>query len=185
MKKKKKKQKKASDNLLVPISILNSPPVKWSNLVVVGPYLYAICGLIENAPCSNVSFLDCRTHAWREAQSLRLALTDDKFDGKLYLAGSCENPDYLNCIEVFNTKTQTWKPVPPEKRIFNGRNMEGKMLLNLNGVSSKKGLAYKPKELTGEVVGLETGFNQTGFQRLFACTIENITYCYKYNGEFV
>ncbi|KAJ4902673.1 putative F-box/kelch-repeat protein [Raphanus sativus] len=163
---------------MVPVSVLNAPPVDWTTLVAVGPYIYAICGHIEKAPCSNVPFLDCRTHTWLEAPSLRLAYTDSEHDGKMYLAGIGENPTSLNCIEVFNTTTRTWKPVPPGKRELHGRDMEGKMIVaSVNRTTGEKGLAFKPKEKTGELLGSNTDWDSP-------CMIENIAYYYRSSGEF-
>ncbi|KAF3580949.1 hypothetical protein DY000_02033980 [Brassica cretica] len=172
-------KKKSSGNILVPVSVLNAPPVDWTTLVAVGPYIYAICGHVEKAPCSNVPFLDCRTHTWLEAPSLRLAYTDSEHDGKMYLAGNGEDPTSLNCIEVFNTKTRTWKPVPPGKRELHGKNMEGKMIVaSVNKTTGEKGLAFKPKERTGELLGSNTDWDSP-------CMIENIAYYYRScSGEF-
>ncbi|CAA7020576.1 unnamed protein product [Microthlaspi erraticum] len=167
-----KKNKNApSGNLLVPISFLNSPPAECSNLIAVGHNLYAP---IENAPCANVSFLDCRTHTWLEAPSLRFAHTGTKCDGDMYFAGCYENPDSLNCIEVFNTNTKTWKPVPPEKRIFTCGKFQGKMYISLKGR-----VAYYPKEATWEIVRLDTDSGQLG-----VCCIKDISYFY-YKGVFM
>lgn len=147
--------------------------------MAVGPYIYAICGHVEKAPCSNVPFLDCRTHTWLEAPSLRLAYTDSEHDGKMYLAGNGEDPTSLNCIEVFNTKTRTWKPVPPGKRELHGKNMEGKMIVaSVNKTTGEKGLAFKPKERTGELLGSNTDWDSP-------CMIGNIAYYYRScSGEF-
>uniref|UniRef100_A0A1J3I153 Putative F-box/kelch-repeat protein n=1 Tax=Noccaea caerulescens TaxID=107243 RepID=A0A1J3I153_NOCCA len=175
-KKKEKEKEKPSGNLLIPISVLNSPPKDWSALVAVGPYLYAI----ENAPYStNVSFLDCRTRTWLEAPRLRLAdNTMDRLDGNMYLPGSSENPDSLNCVEVFNTKTQTWKPVPDGKRICEYRNLEGKILISGDdGVAS---WAVKPKEMTGEMIGSDMNHPS----RLCVCVIDDIAFSYNSYSEF-
>ncbi|KAG7533479.1 F-box domain [Arabidopsis thaliana x Arabidopsis arenosa] len=110
-KKKKKKKEESSVKLLAPTPVLNSPPLEWSSLIAVGSNLYAITAAIDDSPCSNVWFLDCRTHTWLEAPRMRLAHTNSKFDGTMYLAGSSENPDSLNCVEVYNAKTRTWNPV--------------------------------------------------------------------------
>ncbi|KAG2262981.1 hypothetical protein Bca52824_070060 [Brassica carinata] len=140
-KKKKKKTENSSGNVLAPVRILNSPPphVEWSNLVAVGHRLYAI--ISDDVPCpSSFFFLDCRTHTWVETPSLRLAHTlqvsdGDELDGMMYLAEGYENPESLNCVEVFDVKTQTWNPVPPEKRIFRAKDFQGKACKNRDRLS--------------------------------------------------
>ncbi|CAA7030625.1 unnamed protein product [Microthlaspi erraticum] len=107
-------EEESSGRLLLPVSIQNSPPFEWSTLVAVGPYIYAISGSIEEAPFSKFPFPDVRTRTWLEAPRLRVAHdTNIEYHGKMYLPGKGENPESLNGIEVFDTKTQTWKPMPP------------------------------------------------------------------------
>ncbi|KAJ4905793.1 F-box/kelch-repeat protein [Raphanus sativus] len=86
--------------------ILNSPPVEWSDLVAVDHRLYAINKEDDDVTCcsSNVFFLDCRTHTWVETPSLRFAHTVPGLNGKMYLAGSYEVPDSLNCVEEETSK---------------------------------------------------------------------------------
>ncbi|KAL0711994.1 hypothetical protein Bca4012_018972 [Brassica carinata] len=120
--------------------ILNSPPVEWSNLVAVGHNLYAI-NKEDDASCSsNVFFLDCQTHTWVETPSLRFAHTIPGIDGMMYLAGSYKNPDSLKCVEVFNTETQTWKPVPLDKRISTARDFQGNKCFPYKAKGLYKGL---------------------------------------------
>ncbi|KAG7537172.1 F-box-like domain superfamily [Arabidopsis suecica] len=178
MKKKTKKNKEESSsvNLLAPISILRSPPVEWSAIISVGHYLYAIGADIEKAPYSNVPYLDCRTHTWLEAPRMRLAHTNDQFEGRMYLPGSSEKHDSLNCVEVYNTKTQTWKSVPPERRISKYRNMEGKIYRSLTAESPRVAVALKPKVKTWE---MDTDLVQGSI-----CIIENIAYCYDPSEKF-
>ncbi|KAL9289688.1 putative F-box/kelch-repeat protein [Arabidopsis thaliana] len=174
-----KEKNESSGNLLVPIPIINSPPLEWSNIVAVGSHLYAINGPIEDAPCSNVSFLDCRSHTWLEAPSMRVAHTNSQLDGKMYLAGSSENVDSLNCIQVFSTKTQTWKPVPFQKRIFGVGDLEGK-IYTICRTECGQGVTIKPKDLTCDVVGFcgEKDWSSV-------CMIGNIVYYYRPSGEFL
>ncbi|KAG7636805.1 Kelch repeat type 1 [Arabidopsis thaliana x Arabidopsis arenosa] len=126
------KKKKNSVHLLAPI--LNSPPVEFPSLIAVGSYLYAFRAAIEEgSPFSNLWFLDCRTHTWLEAPRMRLALTNSDLDGYMYLAGTS---DSLNCVEVYNTDTQTWIPVPPNKRIFKLQHMKGMLYMNVSKLLS-------------------------------------------------
>ncbi|CAA7055267.1 unnamed protein product [Microthlaspi erraticum] len=181
-KKNTKKDEKSSGRLLVPISIKNAPPSECSNLVAVGPYIYAISGSTKNDSCSNVPFLDCRTHTWLEAPKLRVAHTNRYFERTLYLPGECKDPDSLNCIEVYDAERKTWKPVPPERRETKFKSMEGKMILHAS-TGNHIGLAFIPKESSYEELGTNTGSD------LFriCCIIHNISYYYSYEngGEFV
>ncbi|XP_019095532.1 PREDICTED: F-box/kelch-repeat protein At5g48990-like isoform X1 [Camelina sativa] len=174
--KKKKKTTKKEDScvhLLAPTPILNSPPGEWSSLVAVGSNPYAITSSIEDSPCSNVWFLDCRTHTWLEAPRMRLAHINSDFDGNMYLAGSSESPDSLSCVEVYNTTTQTWNPVPPKKRILEFGNMEGKIYLNLDVDSTtKENVALKPKDWTWEMVRWDTHLGSV-------CMIDNVAFHYQ------
>ncbi|CAH8256758.1 unnamed protein product [Arabidopsis lyrata] len=129
-KKKKKKKKKVSrsGNRLASITILNSPTVEWSGLVAVGSNLYAISKDIEEAPHYNICFFDCRTHTWLEAPRMSLS-----------------HPD------VYNTKTQTWKPVPPETLRYEFDIVQGKIYMSLDAVF---GVAFKPKDLKWELFSI-------------------------------
>ncbi|XP_010467834.1 PREDICTED: F-box/kelch-repeat protein At5g48990-like [Camelina sativa] len=179
-KKKKKKDDDSGINLFAPTPILNSAPVEWSFLVAVGSNLYAITAAMEDSECSSVWFLDCRTHTWLESPRMRLAHTNSNFDGNMYLAGSSESPDSLNCVEVYNTKTQIWNPVPPRKRIFKFEDMEGKIYLNLAVNSTEEAVALKPKVWSFEALGLETDL-----ERGSICMIDNIFYHYDPNVRFI
>ncbi|KAJ4905791.1 putative F-box/kelch-repeat protein [Raphanus sativus] len=175
-KRKKKKKKTSSGNVLVPVKMLNSPPVEWSDLVAVGHKLYAINREEDDVTCcsSNVFFLDCRTHAWVETPRLRLAHTKTKFDEMMYLAGSYEDPDSLNCVQVFNTETQTWQAVPEEKRIFRDTDFKGKAYKSIYSASGRSVSVMKLKDCTEDLVELGT-----------TCLIEKILYGYLSYGLFL
>ncbi|KAG2288923.1 hypothetical protein Bca52824_048527 [Brassica carinata] len=156
-KKKKKKESSTSGNVLGQVRILGSPPpVEWSNLVAVGHKLYAV----RDGPCSSdVFFLDCRTHTWVETPSLRLAHTFSECDGMMYLPGGSESPDSLNFVQVFDVKTQTWNPVPPEKKIFRLRDLQGRAYENndVAASSSRRWLVVaRLKDCTTSVEGSGT-----------------------------
>ncbi|KAL1198929.1 F-box/kelch-repeat protein [Cardamine amara subsp. amara] len=170
---KKTKKKESSCNLLAPVPILNSPPLELSGFVPIDCNIYAISSGIEDSPCSNVWLLDCRTHTWLQAPRMRLAQSNEL----MYLAGSSEKSESLNFVEVYNTKTQTWKPALPEDPNFKFGNLEGKIYMK----SDKDFLAIKPKYWIGEVVELDTDSGKESI-----CVIENITYLYdEPSGMFV
>ncbi|KAG7539844.1 Kelch-type beta propeller, partial [Arabidopsis thaliana x Arabidopsis arenosa] len=68
-----------------------------------------------------VMVMDCRSHTWREAPSMRVARDNSPstcvLNGKIYVIGGCKNLDSTNWIEVFDTKTQTWEflQIPSEE----------------------------------------------------------------------
>lgn len=159
---------------MAPIQILNSSPVEWLNIVAVGHKFYSINKEDDVPSSSNVFFLECRVHKWVETQILRLAHTKRRFDGIMYLAGSYENPDFLNCVEVFDTETETWKAVPDDKRIFRATDFEGKVYKNFDRTSGQRvSLVAKVKDLTVDWVNFGN-----------VCLIEKRFYRYKPDGEF-
>ncbi|CAH2075990.1 unnamed protein product [Thlaspi arvense] len=108
-------------------------PERSSTLVAVGSNVYKIGGAdIEDrytfwkrVHSSSVAVLDCRSHTWRNAPSMRMkrssSSTASLLDGKIYVAGGCKDkyvhhnsPDW---IEAFDTVTQTWGSVK-NPRVF-------------------------------------------------------------------
>ncbi|CAH8262855.1 unnamed protein product [Arabidopsis lyrata] len=198
-KKNKKKKDGSSVHLLAPTPILNSPPVEFSSLLAVGSYLYAFSAAMEDPPCSNLWFLDCRTHTWLQAPRMRLAIGN--LDGIMYLAA--ETPDSLKRVEVYNIETQTWIPVPPNKRRVKLIHMKGKLYMNvgkllslaekvlplnpkvrsLEIMSPRDVMAFKP-EVCGafEALGLDTV--NTDLNRGSFCMIEEMTYHYDPSVKF-
>ncbi|CDY51548.1 BnaC03g72940D [Brassica napus] len=86
-----------------------------------------------------------------------------------------DNPDSLNCVQVLDTKNQTWKAVPEDKRIFRDTDFEGKVYKNLDGASGKRSsLVLKLKDSTIDLVGSGT-----------VCVIEKRFYCYLSTGVFL
>ncbi|KAG7612597.1 F-box domain [Arabidopsis suecica] len=115
------KKKKSNGYVLATVPIPHSPPANFSSLVAVGSDIYNIGGSIYLGPSSSsVSILDCQSHMWREAPSLRVELMSHSasvLDRKIYVAGSYKdgNGDSNSCknlFEVFDTKTQVWHPEP-------------------------------------------------------------------------
>ncbi|CAL9227767.1 unnamed protein product [Arabidopsis halleri] len=102
----------SSTKVMVPILSPDSIPKYLPDVVLVGSNIYVIGGSIKNNASSSVMVMDCRSHTWREAQSMRAARVNPSacvLDGKIYVAGGCQNPDATIWMEVFDTKTQTWE----------------------------------------------------------------------------
>ncbi|XP_010490168.1 PREDICTED: F-box/kelch-repeat protein At4g23580-like [Camelina sativa] len=103
----------SSKNVLVPITSPNSPSTYQSDNARVGSDIYAIGGFTkDNNASSRVMVMDCRSHTWREAPSMRVARESPSvcvLDGKIYVTGGCKNLDATNWMEVFDTMHQTWE----------------------------------------------------------------------------
>ncbi|WZZ76980.1 hypothetical protein YC2023_088350 [Brassica napus] len=176
-------------HLLVPVSSSHAPPppAHWSSVVTVDSNIYAIGGPINDAPSSRVSFLDCRSDTWRMAPPMRVARnypTASVLDGKIYVAGGCEDCDSLNCIEVFDPNTQSWESEAShgtggcERLVYKGIGIEGKFHL-LGGASH---VAYDPREGRWDSVGTEMDIGRAWVSY---CVIKNILlYYHERDREF-
>ncbi|KAL0889401.1 hypothetical protein Bca101_013384 [Brassica carinata] len=176
----KKTKKSSSVYALAAIPFPHSPPAHWSGLVAVGSNIYNIGGS-EAPPLSTVSILDCRSHTWREAPSMLIERYDPAasvVDGKIYVAGGCEECDNSSWMEVFDPKTQTWELVPsrgPEIcgcKIFKSAVVDGKLYM----FGTQNGLVYKPREEgRWERVGWEMDLGWPWFSY---SVIHNVLFCY-------
>ncbi|KAG7552913.1 F-box-like domain superfamily [Arabidopsis thaliana x Arabidopsis arenosa] len=171
--------KKPSCNILVPIPTSNSPPTQWLNLVSVGSNIYTVGGSFVNGLSSRVSILDCQTHTWREAPSMRLERYNPSanvVDGKIYVAGGCKDLESSNWMEVFDPKTQTWEPVlAPLKRRFKNYIHKSLVMKGVIYFGGDKGLVYKPREGKWFGVSLLKDLQRVGVSY---CVIGNVLYLY-------
>ncbi|XP_019087300.1 PREDICTED: putative F-box/kelch-repeat protein At3g43710 [Camelina sativa] len=106
------RRQKSSRNVLVPILYPDSLPEHLPGVALVGSNIYVIGSLIKNNASSSVMVMDCRSHTWREAVSMRAERVNPSacvLDGKIYVAGGCTDLDATNWMEVFDPKTQTWE----------------------------------------------------------------------------
>ncbi|VVB09754.1 unnamed protein product [Arabis nemorensis] len=167
-------------HLLVPILSRHAPPAHWSSVVAVDSNIYAIGGPINDAPSSSVSFLDCQCDSWRIAPPMRVARnypTASVLDGKIYVAGGCEDCDSLNCIEVFDPKIQTWESVASpgtercERLVYKSVGIEGKFHL-FGGAGH---VAYDPKDGKWDSIGMDMDMGQAWVSY---CVIKNIVFYY-------
>ncbi|CAH8344796.1 unnamed protein product [Eruca vesicaria subsp. sativa] len=137
--------------VLIPIT---SPDVRHepsSSVVAVGSNIYKM-GRHSTPSSSEVSVLDCRFNTWHSAPMMREKRSSSAVsvvDGKIYVAGGCE--DLNNCVEVFDPKTQTWGNVtnpgaeirPSSEANFESFGVEGKLYLFGDNL---KYVIYDPKE---------------------------------------
>ncbi|KAJ4874152.1 putative F-box/kelch-repeat protein [Raphanus sativus] len=101
----------------VRLSSSYSPDRLNSTTVAVHSEIYQIGGSNEDKRTRAVRVLDCRSHTWRRAPDMKVARKHARsyfLDEKIYVIGGCtETKEYLTSWgEVFDLKTQTWKPLP-------------------------------------------------------------------------
>ncbi|KAF3555096.1 hypothetical protein F2Q69_00016771 [Brassica cretica] len=100
---------------LVPVRALSSsysPDRLNSTTVAVHSEIYQIGGgSNEDKRTRAVRVLDCRSRTWRPAPDMKVARKHARsyfLDDKIYVIGGCKE----NWGEVFDLKTQNWKPLP-------------------------------------------------------------------------
>ncbi|XP_010451046.1 PREDICTED: putative F-box/kelch-repeat protein At4g35120 [Camelina sativa] len=103
---------------LVPVRLSSSDPPALLNstTVAVGSEIYKIGGTVNGKGSRAVFVLDCKTHTWRCAPKMRVSRVGAKscfLDGKIYVIGGCMKKEekFKKWGEVFDIKTQTWKPL--------------------------------------------------------------------------
>ncbi|KAJ4913937.1 putative F-box/kelch-repeat protein [Raphanus sativus] len=104
---------------LVPVKVLSSsysPDRLNSTTVAVRSEIYQIGGSNEEKRTKAVRVLDCRSHTWRRAPDMKVARKGAMsyfLDDKIYVIGGCtRTEETMSWGEVFDLKTQTWKPLP-------------------------------------------------------------------------
>ncbi|CAN8307929.1 unnamed protein product [Cochlearia groenlandica] len=142
-------------HLLVPILSPQAPPPAYlSSVIAVDSNIY------NDELSSSVFFLDCHCDTWRIAPSMQVARsypTTSVLDGKIYVAGGCEYCNSLNCIEVFDPKTQLWEAIASpgtercDKLEYKSVGIEGKFHL-FGGAGH---MAYDPKEGRWDSIGMD------------------------------
>ncbi|CAH8313007.1 unnamed protein product [Eruca vesicaria subsp. sativa] len=120
---------------LFPITSLS--PSK-STTLAVGSEIYILGG--NKLPSSAVRVFDFRTRTWRDAPDMRVARKRPEsalIDGKIYVVGGgTEEP------EVFDLKSQTWKPLPSLSDDAEVQLCRGELL----AISKYKKYAYDSKQ---------------------------------------
>ncbi|CAN7068857.1 unnamed protein product [Brassica oleracea var. botrytis] len=93
-----------------------SPDRLNSTTVAVHSEIYQMGGSNEDKRTRAVRVLDCRSHTWRRAPDMKVARKHARsyfLDEKIYVIGGCtQTEETMTWGEVFDLKTQTWKPLP-------------------------------------------------------------------------
>ncbi|CAL9226137.1 unnamed protein product [Arabidopsis halleri] len=165
-------------NIMVSVPGHSFPPQSRWLPTVVGFSIYMIGGRIKGEPSSRVFVMDCRSHTWHEAPSMRLARKRPLVSaagGKIYVVEGCYC-DSAEFMEFFDPKTQMWEHVPSPGAEIRGSYMleslakEGNLYLG-----GDKSVVYKPKEDEWDVLG--PGMHFGGISDS-SCMIDNVRYCY-------
>ncbi|XP_023632675.1 F-box/kelch-repeat protein At5g51250 isoform X3 [Capsella rubella] len=118
------RKNKSSGYVLATVPTPHSPPhAKSSSLVAVGSDIYNIGG---SDGTLTVSILDCLSHTWREAPSLRVklvSLSASVLDRKIYVAGRCKDGysnSFKNSCQVvaYDSQQGRWDHVGKEVSKF-------------------------------------------------------------------
>ncbi|ESQ49284.1 hypothetical protein EUTSA_v10022428mg [Eutrema salsugineum] len=148
-----------------------------------GPTWYTLC----RRPLWRVSRLDCRSHTWSEAPSLRedmCLLSAGVIDGKIYVAGRHATgvSESENSFQVFDTESQTWDlPGATERGVYAyTATMDGKFHV----VTIRGDIAYDPKEGRWDDDKVARRWMGCWVRRESHCEIDNVLYSVV-EGEFV
>ncbi|CAH8275989.1 unnamed protein product [Arabidopsis lyrata] len=138
-------------NLMVSVPSHSFPPQSRWIPTAVDFSVYIIGGYINGEPSSRVFVMDCRSHTWHEAPSMRVARNFplvSAVDGKIYVVEGCDNCNPSEFMEFFDPKTQMWEHVPSP-----GAEIRGSYMLES---LAKEGNLYLDS----------------------SCMIDNVRYCY-------
>ncbi|XP_013614274.1 PREDICTED: putative F-box/kelch-repeat protein At4g35120 isoform X1 [Brassica oleracea var. oleracea] len=124
---------------LVPVRTLSSSPDRLNSTSV------AVHSEIYQISCRAVRVLDCRSRTWRPAPDMMVARKHARsyfLDDKIYVIGGCKE----NWGEVFDLKTQNWKPLPKPPSDHDHKGVVYGGRLYAFTMNKNKNYAYDPKE---------------------------------------
>lgn len=166
----------------VPTHKLYPPPTRWPSTWApnaVGSDIYMIGGYINGEPSSRVFFMDCLSHTWHEAPSMRVARKVPLvtvIDETIYVMEGSPDGHSQHVIEFFDPKTQIWETLPSPGAEIRGTCIDESSAIKGNlYLFGDKNVVYKPKENKWDAVGPEVRLAAGG---LSACVVDNISYWY-------
>ncbi|CAH8345035.1 unnamed protein product [Eruca vesicaria subsp. sativa] len=144
---------------LEPVRVLSSsysPDRLNSTTVAAHSEIYQIGGSNEDKRTRAVRVFDCRNHTWRFAPDMKVARKQARsyfLDDKIYVIGGCtKTEEAMSWGEVFDLKTQTWKPLPkPPSFVDDAHSYHYGVLvyggrLHVFFMNNYKHYAYDPRE---------------------------------------
>ncbi|XP_019098863.1 PREDICTED: putative F-box/kelch-repeat protein At4g34170 [Camelina sativa] len=181
----------SSKKILIPVTSPNSPCTYQSDFARVGSNIYAIGGFIkdDNASSASIMVMDCRSHTWHEAPSMRVARESPSacvLDGKIYVIGGSNVLDTTHWVEVFVTVHKTWEfgssSSPGEKICSGFRYQSVGCDGNVYVKCFERPVTYKLNK--GRWRAADLGMNRgwwcssSNISSSSYCVIENVLYCY-------
>ncbi|CAA7035905.1 unnamed protein product [Microthlaspi erraticum] len=185
-----RKKDKSSDNALVSITTRHSPFNDSCGLTAVGCNIYRVGNFDDGKPSRRVLLMDCRSHTWKRAPSMRVARKDacvSVLDGKIYVVGGNRKCDSSNWMECFDPQTQKWENLTGpdaemrESWLHQDLAIEGKLYLS-GYTSRQRCVVYKTKEKRWDEV--EVMKVPSGWLFDSSCVIDNVLYSFRWPGVF-
>ncbi|WZY67822.1 F-box/kelch-repeat protein At4g39590 [Brassica napus] len=175
---------RSSGHLFIPVPSPQLRPARSMSLVAVGSNIYRIGGDMPSS--SRVSVLDCRFNTWHRAPRMRLKRSSPAaslIDGKIYVAGGCEDPSSVNWIEVFDPKTRTWGNVAnPGTETRPGASVRSFGIGGKLYIRGNENVVYDPKEASWNPIGL--GIDMAFAASFNHCVIGDVMFLWDDDREF-
>ncbi|GLT70839.1 hypothetical protein SLA2020_428950 [Shorea laevis] len=173
-------------NTLIPLPPIPSLSLVSSAVATVDQTIYVIGGSIKDVPSSCVWSLDCRTHKWEPAPSMRVSrefAATGVFDNKVYVIGGRVVGSWAlseNWAEVFDPKLGKWNSVPTPIEIRD-KWMRASAVIDskIYAMADRKAVFY---EASSGRWGVEEGQLKLGWTGR-ACVIDGVLYCYDNLGK--
>ncbi|GLT68898.1 hypothetical protein SLA2020_410910 [Shorea laevis] len=173
-------------NTLIPLPPIPSPSLVGSAVATVDHTIYVIGGSINDVSSSRVWSLDCRTHTWESAPSMRVSrefAATGVLDDKVYVIGGCVVDSWArskNWAEVFDPTVGEWNSVPSpietrDKWMHASAVIDGKIY----AMADRNGVFYEASSGCWGVAECELDLGWRGR----ACVVDGVLYCYDYLGK--